>query len=78
MTDEALQTVREEITASNVALERQIRARDSEVAQSLRDIRTEVRVNGTEVERLQMQLHPEVLDKIDRELCERGYRECEQ
>ena len=76
-TDDALQAVKSDITAVNVALERQIAASNARVSQTLQTIRAQVEANGSDVERLQMQLHPAVSDEIDRVICERGYKPCD-
>ncbi len=77
VTDEALQAVRSDITAANITLERQIATSNAKVAKSLTNIRTQVEANGSDVEKLQMQLHPSVSEEIDRVICERGYVECD-
>lgn len=77
VTDEALQAVRSDITAANITLERQIANSNAKVSQSLTSIRAQVEANGSEVEKLQMQLHPSVSEEIDRVICERGYRPCD-
>ncbi len=77
VTDDALQAVKSDITAVNVALERQIAASNAKVSQSLNTIRAQVEANGSDVERIQMQLHPRVSDEIDRVICERGYKPCD-
>lgn len=76
VTDDALQAVRDKITAANITLERSINEQDKRVAQSLTEIRSKVEETGTDVEKLQMQLQPDVAKEIDREICKRGYRDC--
>lgn len=77
VTDDVLQAVKSDITAVNVALERQIAASNAKVSQSLNTIRAQVEATGSEIERLQMQLHPAVSDEIDRVICDRGYKPCD-
>lgn len=77
VTDDALQAVKSDITAVNVELERQIAASNAKVSQSLNTIRAQVEATGSDVERLQMQLHDDVADEIDRVICDRGYKPCD-
>lgn len=72
-TQTELNKVREEISTANLRIIEKVNKQNRQVTNSLNKIESDIAENGSEVEKLQMQLHPDVADFIDKEIEERGY-----
>mgnify|MGYP000712768483 CR=1 FL=1 len=74
-TQTELNKVRNEISTANQEVIERVNDQNRRVSSSLNQIESQIAQNGSDVDKLRMQLHPDVADYIDQEIKERGYNE---
>ncbi|WP_421921413.1 hypothetical protein [Marinobacter salarius] len=75
VTQSELVKVRNEVATANQMIMEKVNAQNRQVTTSLNKIESDVRQTGSEVDKLQIQLHPSVSDFIDEEIRRRSYNE---
>lgn len=72
-TQQALIQIRNEISTANQVVMDRVNEQNRQVTNSLNEIESRVSHTGTEVDKLKMELYPDVADFIDKEIERRGY-----
>ncbi len=75
VTQSELVKVRNEVATANQEIMNKVNAQNRQVTTSLNKIESDVLQTGSEVDKLQIQLHPSVSDFVDEEIRRRGYNE---